>query len=620
MRAFRFSATRFGNTPILWIAVLCILPSLLGLVGVMQYRATTQLSYATEARIGGNVESLMMGWQLDLYHHLSAICVALQVGPDSGAFDDWAAFSDRYEQWRRTAEKPDLVPKLYLWQTSQKARPQLFRLDSRSRLPQLEAPDPKVAALLLRLQARAGSLYSGLRAWQLMDPADLPKVSESRHPSMQADSFTGWQFDQDVPAIVHPIVHHRLPSEADSPTSPEAIDWIIVMLDLNTIQNQLLPELSRRHFETAGKADYAVLVATLGDHSRTLYQSSRGSRGNNIDQSDAAMNIFGPPPLSTEDNFWEAVKNANAVKVQNWHHFSAPIWFPVFQYSAQENPWVLILTHRSGRLEDVIAEVRRVNLFASGAVLLLLAASVSLVAMAALRARNFARLQMDFVASISHELRTPLTAIYSAGENLADGIVETKPQLQHYGSIVTAQARQLMELVDQILTFASTRKRDRVYDVRPLEVSSIVELALRNSQAVINASGFSVEQEIEPNLPPVDGDLRAIASCLQNLLVNSVKYSGESRKIRVTAKLAPISGKHEIRISVEDLGTGIRSSDLAHIFKPFYRSPEAKSAQIHGTGLGLAVAKEVAEAMGGNLSVKSVLGVGSTFTLHLPIR
>ena len=106
MRAFRYSDVRFRSSRILWIAALCLLPCLLGLVGMMQYRTTTQLSDATEARIGGNVESLMMGWQLDLYRHLSAICISLQVGPDSGAFDDWAAFSDRYVQWRRTTESP----------------------------------------------------------------------------------------------------------------------------------------------------------------------------------------------------------------------------------------------------------------------------------------------------------------------------------------------------------------------------------------------------------------------------------------------------------------------------------------------------------------------------------
>jgi signal transduction histidine kinase len=620
MRAFRFSDVRFRSSHILWIAALCLLPCLLGLVGIMQYRTTTQLSDATEARIGGNVESLMMGWQLDLYRHLSAICISLQVGPDSGAFDDWAAFSDRYEQWRRTAERPQLVQGIYIWETSQKTQAQLFRLESESRPPHAAAPDPSLTPLLMRLQERSSSLYTGLGAWQPMDPADPTKAVDPHHKALQRESFTGWQFDQSIPAIVHPIVHHRLPPELDNPQSRDAVDWIIIVLDLGTIQSQLLPELTRRHFETAGKADYTVVVAALGSQNRTLYQSGGSNHANYRDQSDAAMNIFGRPPRATEDNFWEAMTNANAVKTQNWHLFSGPIWFPVFQYSTGEDRWMLFLTHRTGRLEDMIVQMRRVNLFTSGIVLVLLAASVSLVATAAFRAQNFAQLQMDFVASISHELRTPLTAIYSAGENLSDGVVERKPQLKQYGTIITTQARQLMELVDQILTFASTRNGERQYDLQYLNVTDIVELTLRNSRAVIQAGGFTVEKEIEADLPPVKGDLNAIASCLQNLLVNAVKYSGESRRICIIAKRSQVHRTQEIWINVQDFGTGIESRDLNQIFKPFYRSASAKSAQIHGTGLGLAVAKEIAEAMGGTLSVNSEVGMGSTFTLHLPIH
>ena len=254
----------------------------------------------------------------------------------------------------------------------------------------------------------------------------------------------------------------------DNPQSPNAVDWIIIVLDLGTIQSQLLPELTRRHFETAGKADYSVVVAAAREPESHALPVGAKQPADNRDQSDAAMNIFGRPPRATEDNLWEAVTNANAVKAQNWHLFSGPIWFPVFQYSTREDRWMLFLTHRTGRLEDAVVQVRRVNLFASGIVLVLLAASISLVATAAFRARNFARLQMDFVASISHELRTPLTAIYSAGENLSDGVVERKPQLKQYGTIITTQARQLMELVDQILTFASTRNGERQYDLQYL--------------------------------------------------------------------------------------------------------------------------------------------------------
>ena len=330
------------------------------------------------------------------------------------------------------------------------------------------------------------------------------------------------------------------------------------------------------------------------------------------------MNIFGPPPGSIEDHFWEAVRNANEVKVRNWHHFSSPIWFPVIQYSAREEPWMLVLVHRKGHLEDLIAEVRSVNLLISGILLILLGAGITLVVVAGHRAQNYARLQMDFVASISHELRTPLTAIYSAGENLADGTVEKKAQLQHYGTIITGQTRQLIDLVDRILTFSATRRGEAPYDMRPLDVAQVVNVAIKNMNQIFAAAGFSVNVEMAANLPPVTGDLTALASCIQNLLANAVKYSGKSRWIRVAAQRADGRNAREIRIDVEDKGMGIAASELTDIFKPFYRSSAVKAAQIRGTGLGLAVAKEIAEAMGGRLSVKSSPGAGSTFTLWLP--
>jgi two-component system sensor histidine kinase SenX3 len=620
MNTYKLPSIPLRKEPFLWIGVLSILAGLLGLVAVMQYRFTTRASEAAEDRIGGNVESLMINWHLDLYQRFSAICVALQVGPDSGAFDDWSVFSDRYGQWRRTAQIPGLVQNLYIWETSRRGSPQLLRLDAGSTAPQPVVPEPGFAALLQRLQSRSSTLYSGLRAWQAMDAKRLSSRAGSRDAFLSSDSFTGWQFDQSIPALVHPIVHHRLPSDEGEPRSDEAVDWMLVALDWKTIETQILPELEKRHFEVAGKADYSVEVAALGNPNRVLYESSGNTREPKMDESDAAMDIFGPPPQSTENNFWEAVKNANAVKVQNWRHFSGPIWFPVFQYTTGQNPWMLVLTHRTGRLEDMVANVRRVNLFASGIVLLLLAASVSLVALAAHRARTFARLQMEFVASVSHELRTPLTAIYSAGENLADGVIEKKAQLQSYGFMITAQARQLIDLVDQILSFASTRSGEKHHQMRLLDVSEIFESAIENGSAMRQANGFFIEREIQPDLPLVRGDLSAITSCLQNLLVNAVKYSGSSHWIRVSARLVEDGGIRMIEISVEDRGIGIDSADLGRIFKPFYRSPRVKAAQIHGTGLGLAVAKELAEAIGGNLTVSSVLGVGSTFTLHLPVH
>jgi signal transduction histidine kinase len=238
-----------------------------------------------------------------------------------------------------------------------------------------------------------------------------------------------------------------------------------------------------------------------------------------------------------------------------------------------------------------------------------------------LSALKLAKLQMDFVASVSHELRTPLAVISAAAQNIADGVVDEKDQLAKYGGVIRSHTRQLNELVNQILSFASTKAGRAHYFLRPLQVSRLIDTVLHNTREVVKEAGFVVEALVEPDLPEIVGDLSALSQCLQNLIGNAVKYGGNHPRIGLRAFLykADDAAFEEIRVTVEDHGIGIDSSDLPHIFEPFYRSPVVAAAQIHGTGLGLPLAKSIAEAMGGKLSVVSKLGVGSVFTLHLPI-
>jgi signal transduction histidine kinase len=231
---------------------------------------------------------------------------------------------------------------------------------------------------------------------------------------------------------------------------------------------------------------------------------------------------------------------------------------------------------------------------------------------------QLAKLQMDFVASVSHELRTPITAILSAGENLRDGLVEDE-HLTEQGSLITAQAYQLMDLVDQVLLFAATSRGIEYHNLRPLQVSEIIESAIRNTGGLLRDAGFTVEQQIQPGLPCVMADLSSLSQCLQNLIANAVKYSRGERWIGLSAKIDESTGNRQrVQIDVADRGIGIDRSELPQIFEPFYRSSQAVAAQIHGTGLGLSIAKRNAEAFGGKLSVVSEVGLGSVFTLHLP--
>ena len=231
---------------------------------------------------------------------------------------------------------------------------------------------------------------------------------------------------------------------------------------------------------------------------------------------------------------------------------------------------------------------------------------------------RLAKLQMDFVASISHELRTPISAIICAGENIRDGSVPARDDLAEQGSIIVDQASNLAALVDDVLLFAMTTVRP-AYTLHPLQVPDIIANALKNTSGLLQKSEFTVELNVPEGLPEIMGDLPAISRCLQNLIANAVKYGREARQIHISAALADLpNNRQEVRLSVRDGGRGISSSDLPLIFQPFFRSPEVVAAQIEGTGLGLSIAKSMIEALGGRLSVISELGVGSTFTLHLP--
>jgi signal transduction histidine kinase len=233
---------------------------------------------------------------------------------------------------------------------------------------------------------------------------------------------------------------------------------------------------------------------------------------------------------------------------------------------------------------------------------------------------QLARMQMDFAASVSHELRTPLAVLCSAVDNIADGIVTGKEQMAKYGSVIRNQSRQINALVNQVILFAATQDGKGRYDMRLLEVAEIVESAVTGTKELIQKAGFALEQHVALSLPRVVGDAGALSQCLQNLVTNALKYGDQGRWISISATSdeAREHRHREVHISVHDRGKGIARSELHRIFEPFYRSPAVVADQIHGTGLGLPIAKSLAEAMSGWISVTSELGKGTVFTLHLP--
>lgn len=622
-----------SSRPVFWITGLSAIAVLLVIVGTLQYRGSTQVKRAAEVRMGADLESVMMKWHLDFYGEFSAVCVALQIGPDSGARDSWEDYLTRYAEWIRAANSRDsveniytnrdLVKDIYIWETSRSTSPRLLRLNPDAEKIEGSVVPPDLQPVLGLLRRNSSSLHTALRAWQWDDTphetrpgsADRPRSSQE----LRSNAITGWQFDEEIPAIVHPIFHRTGlgASKAKVSSAKDPVDWVLVVLNRETIQKRILPQLTQRYFGGGQGLDFKLAVIAAGTTSHLLYSSDPEFGPGDVSGSDSVMNIFGPPPESTEGQLWQAEKNKESLKGEDWHRFSSPVWFPIVQYTASDGPWMLVLQNRKGPLDAAVTRVWRTNLFTGGFVLLLLMASMALIVIASQRAQALANLKMDFVASVSHELRTPLAAILSAGQNITDGFV---PDLKVYGSIITGQARQLIDLVDQILLFASMKGDKENYSLQPLELTEVLDQVRRNTGALLEQTGFAVDFLMPESLPRVLGDARLLARCLQNLIGNAVKYSGTSRRISISAHWEELAGAEmEVQISVRDRGIGVSSAELEHIFEPFYRSPRVVAAQIHGTGLGLAVTKQLAEAMGGRVSVVSEVGVGSVFTLHLTL-
>jgi signal transduction histidine kinase len=271
-------------------------------------------------------------------------------------------------------------------------------------------------------------------------------------------------------------------------------------------------------------------------------------------------------------------------------------------------------------VEAAVNGLRRRHLIVSFGVLLVLAATIAMVMIATQRARRLAALQINFVAGVSHELRTPLAVISSAAENLFHGVVADQQQLQRYGSSILKQTRQLTQLVEQVLLFAATQQKQGQYLLRPVDVGQVIDAALENTASMASAAGVKVERQVEPGLPPAAADFAALSQCLQNLITNAIKYGGDGRWMNIRAAARRENGAvREIEITVEDRGIGISPEEIKQIFEPFYRSPAVASSNVHGTGLGLPLARTVIEAMRGRLSVTSTPGQGSAFTIHLAL-
>ena len=221
-------------------------------------------------------------------------------------------------------------------------------------------------------------------------------------------------------------------------------------------------------------------------------------------------------------------------------------------------------------------------------------------------------MRRDFVANISHELKTPVGALSLLAEAIEESGKDSE-SIQKFAKRIGPETKRLTNVIRDIIDLSQVQSDDPLASANPVEVDRVINDAVDAVQLLADLNNVEIAQVNEPDVKIV-GDEYQLVMAIRNLLTNAITFSPASSRITVGAKLKD----GVVEITVSDQGIGISLENQSRIFERFYRVDPARSRSTGGTGLGLAIVKHVCENHGGEVSVWSVPGQGSTFTMKFP--
>ena len=218
----------------------------------------------------------------------------------------------------------------------------------------------------------------------------------------------------------------------------------------------------------------------------------------------------------------------------------------------------------------------------------------------------------DFVANVSHELKTPVGALSLLAEAVL-AASDDPEQVRHFAERMQMEASRLSHLVQDVIDLSRLQGDDPLTRAEVVDVDDLVRRAVDEVRTQATREDIELVTS-DPCEGLVYGDERQLLAALRNLLINAIAYSPSHTRIAVGTR----TDGSIVEIAVKDQGIGIAANDLDRVFERFYRVDPARSRVTGGTGLGLAIVKHVSQNHGGECTVWSEVGVGSTFTLRLP--
>ena len=226
------------------------------------------------------------------------------------------------------------------------------------------------------------------------------------------------------------------------------------------------------------------------------------------------------------------------------------------------------------------------------------------------------QLRKRLLADVVHELRTPLTVIQGNLEGMLEGVVEPNAKQLHS---LYEETVYLNKIIKELRDLSLAEAGQLTLEKEPTDVNLLLSRAATMLTPLADEKKISLTYHFAV-IPKIDIDAMRINQVIYNLISNAIRYTPEGGQVKATTSLHIEGSKEYITISISDTGKGISPEDLPHIFQHFYRADFARDRKSGGSGIGLAIVKQLVEIHGGKVAVKSDLGAGSTFTIYLPIK
>lgn len=236
------------------------------------------------------------------------------------------------------------------------------------------------------------------------------------------------------------------------------------------------------------------------------------------------------------------------------------------------------------------------------------------------------QMRADFVANASHELRTPLSVLSGCVKTLQGAAREDPAGRQKFLDMMDSHATRMTQLIDDLLSLSRIELNENTQPTGEVDLPNILSTVATGLEIPASERGIEIVIEDGGGIDEISGDEREIGQLFRNLVENAVKYSGDAAVVRIVSRRGadtpppPMEADVPfVEVLVIDTGPGIAAEHIPRLTERFYRVDAARSREMGGTGLGLAIVKHIVNRHRGALTIESVEGEGSTFTVHLPV-